>query len=275
MQKLDRLGWAAGISIASYGLRIGIRVNQRTLPSELSYCLPVRSQRLATNSAVDHLYSFLISNSDAGARVRKFNLVYRDAALVGRHAEYRVALGLLSSDLQRLVAESSRREVFVHAGVVGWNGRAIVIPGSSQSGKSTLTAALVRIGATYYSDEYAVLDSAGHVRPYPIALSLREAGGVRKLSVGELGGTLGRRALPVGAVILAEFQPGKVWDPEVLSPGRGILEVLSHTVQAQTRAREVLQRLRRAASRCIFLRGARGEADQAAEQILYQLQKET
>ena len=28
MQKLDRLGWAAGICFVSYGLRIGIRSNE-------------------------------------------------------------------------------------------------------------------------------------------------------------------------------------------------------------------------------------------------------
>ncbi len=42
------------------------------------------------------------------------------------------------------VADNSRELVFVHAGVVGWGGRAIVIPGRSFSGKTTLVAALVR-----------------------------------------------------------------------------------------------------------------------------------
>ena len=43
--------------------------------------------------------------------------------------------------------------------IVTWGrGRAIVIPGRTFSGKSTLVAELVRAGATYYSDEYAVED---------------------------------------------------------------------------------------------------------------------
>jgi len=269
MQKLDRLGWADGISFTSYGLRIGIRVNRAKLPVEISNCLPIRSRRFRSNSPVDHLYSFVISDSDPAARLRRFNLVYRNAMLVGRHADYQAALELLSSDLQRLVAESSTKEIFIHAGVVGFRGRAILMPGSSQSGKSMLTAALVRAGASYYSDEYAVLDSEGRVLPYPIALSLREERRVRKLSASELGGRCGLRALPVGAVILTEFQHGKTWQPKVLSPGRGILGVLRHMVQAQTRTEEVLQRLRRAVSRCIFLSGSRGEADQTAKDLLY------
>ena len=53
-----------------------------------------------------------------------------------------------------------------HAGVVGWRGRAIVIPGRSHAGKSTLVAELVRRGAVYYCDEFAVLHETGRVHPY-------------------------------------------------------------------------------------------------------------
>ena len=64
------------------------------------------------------------------------------------------------------LAERARNRIFIHAGVVGWQGRAIVIPGRSFSGKSTLVAALLQAGATYYSDEFAVLDGRGYVHPF-------------------------------------------------------------------------------------------------------------
>ena len=72
-------------------------------------------------------------------------------------------LDTLESDLQLHVAEQARRRLFVHAGVVGWKGRAIVIPGRSFTGKTTLVAELVRAGASYYSDEYALIDSRGKI----------------------------------------------------------------------------------------------------------------
>jgi hypothetical protein len=65
------------------------------------------------------------------------------------------------------VAENARRWIFVHAGVVAWRGQAIVIPGATQSGKTSLVAALVRAGAEYFSDEYAVFDARGRVHPLP------------------------------------------------------------------------------------------------------------
>ncbi len=80
----------------------------------------------------------------------------------------------LESDLQITVALNAKNRLFVHAGVVGWRSQAILIPGRTFSGKSTLVEALVRAGATYYSDEFAVLDSKGRVHPYTRPLSLRE-----------------------------------------------------------------------------------------------------
>ena len=65
------------------------------------------------------------------------------------------------------------------------------LPGHSFSGKSTLVAALVRAGAVYYSDEFAVLDPDGFVHPYAKALSLDVA-----RQVEELGGVAGDEPLP-------------------------------------------------------------------------------
>ena len=59
----------------------------------------------------------------------------------------------LQTDLQLFVATEALSRLFVHAGVVGWRGRAILVPGTSFSGKTTLVAAMVQAGASYYSDE--------------------------------------------------------------------------------------------------------------------------
>ena len=71
------------------------------------------------------------------------------------------------------IALHAPNHVFVHAGVVGVEDRAIVLPGRSFAGKTTLVAALVKAGAEYWSDEYAVLDADGLVHPYPKPLSVR------------------------------------------------------------------------------------------------------
>src|SRR5205085_10523469 len=137
-------------------------------------------------------------------------------------------LEAFESDLQLYVAATARRRLFVHAGVVGWRGRAVVLPGRSFAGKTTLVAALVRAGATYYSDEYAVFDRAGRVHPYARPLALREgAGRQTKVSVEALDGVKGVRALPVGLVIVRVYRSGARLRVRWLSNGQGSMSLLA------------------------------------------------
>jgi hypothetical protein len=174
------------------------------------------------------------------------------------------------------VAASSRERIFVHAGVVGWKGRALVVPGRSRSGKTTLVAALVRAGAEYYSDEFAVLDFEGRVHPFPKPLSIRGAGGcdvhARKQSAEDLGGVCGRRPLEVRLVVLTAHRTGAGWNPTRLSPGQAVLEILAHTVPARLRPEASLVALERAVEHALVVRGDRGEADETARQLLERLE---
>ena len=91
-----------------------------------------------------------------------------------------------------LVAEFAPKNVFIHAGSVGWRGRAIILPGNSHFGKTTLVAELARSGAEYYSDEYAIIDEAGLVHPFARKLTMRENGRhviENPVDVEEFGGT--------------------------------------------------------------------------------------
>src|SRR5260370_20995260 len=104
-------------------------------------------------------------------------------------------LDAFESHVQLTVAEYAPRRVFVHAGVVGWKNRAILIPGLSHSGKTTLVDQLIRAGATYYSDEYAVLDERGRVHPYARALGMRsrDSGESKKVRAEEIDALVGSK----------------------------------------------------------------------------------
>ena len=97
-----------------------------------------------------------------------------------RCSTLQACLRAFEADVQLHVAEMAPERVFVHAGVVGYRGRGILLPGRSFAGKSILVRELVRAGAQYYSDEYAVLDSAGGVHPYPRPISIRNERGARR-----------------------------------------------------------------------------------------------
>jgi hypothetical protein len=271
MRKLDRLGWAAGLTFKSYGVRFGVRADDPSVLERLAEFLPPGTSA-ASPGVVERLYS-IRTGAGMGGNVRRglrrFQLLYADHLRLARTVDLEELFERFEADLQLCVAEAARRRVFVHAGVVGWKGRAVVLPGRSFSGKTTLIAELVRAGADYYSDEFAVLDPEGRVHPFARPLAVR---GVdfrqRKVSVAELGGSAATKPLPVGLVVVSEFREGSRFRPRTLTPGQGSLALLANTVPARRRPAEVLETLEKVVRAADIVRGARGEAAEAAAKIL-------
>jgi serine kinase of HPr protein (carbohydrate metabolism regulator) len=195
-------------------------------------------------------------------------VVHGDESVSGS-SDVQIALEVLASQLRALISVRAPDHVFVHAGVVGYGGRAIVIPGSSFSGKTTLVAELVRAGAIYYSDEYAVLDEAGRVHPYAKPLSIR-SGGVSQVdhSVEAIGGSAGTDALEIGLLVVSSYSPDAVWSPRQLSSGEAVLAVLEHTIPAQERPQQAMATITKAVQGAVALQGERGEASAIVPELL-------
>ncbi len=138
------------------------------------------------------------------------------------------------------------------------------------SGKSTLVRELLRAGADYYSDEFAVLDSEGLVHPFPRRLSLRQEGGLpaRRCVAAELGSRTGVEPLPVGTIVFARYRPGARWRPTPLSPGQAVLELLKSTFCALQQPELALNALDRVVVQARSWKGFRGEAAEAAAALL-------
>ena len=108
-------------------------------------------------------------------------------------------VGTLTTFLTRLL--------FVHAGVVAIEGKGIVLVGESGAGKTSTVAALLRRGATYLSDEVALLDPAARVvMPFAVPMAIkpwtRKAAG----------------ALPPGRAVVSE-DGVKFWLPNGIESG--------------------------------------------------------
>lgn len=269
MQKLDRLVWMDGIAFTAYGVRVGIKINDARYIDQLQRYLPPGSKPARSN-IVDRVFSIVVGGKGTRHGVRRFNLLYENHVQIARTLELKEVFDSLESTMRLYVAEWSKRRVFVHAGVVGWHGRAIIIPGRSFSGKTTLVAELVRAGATYYSDEYAVLDEKGRVHPFSKPLSLRLGSGSEQtdFTVEELGGQAGTMPLPVSLVLLSEFKKGKRWRPQELSAGQGALALLANTVSARRAPEKALAALQQAVAGAKVLKGSRGEASEIVNSIL-------
>jgi hypothetical protein len=269
MDEIGRRVWNESLCLTSYGVRAGIRVNRKgTLDRILPFLPPGWKESRSRN--VDRLYSFVIGDEAYRGKRRRINLVYADGDRIAGTPKLEQAIDALESDLQLFVAETAPRRVFVHAGVVGVRGRAVIIPGRSFSGKTSLVAALVKAGATYYSDEYAVLDERGRVHHYARPLSIRENGYLerpKKYRVEALGGRSGVKPLPVAMVVVSKYQAGARWRPRRLSEGEGALELMANTVSARRQPEAMLEAIRSVVSLAPVLKGSRGEAKQVVEFI--------
>jgi len=177
-------------------------------------------------------------------------------------------LAVLGSTVRHHLAQHAPGYVFVHAGVVSVDGVGIVIPGSSFSGKTMLVAELVRAGATYYSDEYAVIDATGMVHAYAKPLSIRLDACSDRNDVPVPDAQSGATPIQAALVVVTEYERGASWRSVALTRAQGALALLEHTVAVRAKPADAMVAARLLAQNALFIAGTRGEASAAAPAIL-------
>ena len=266
--QVDRLGWAAGVAIESFGVRIGLRTSTRRALVSAAARLP--PGRPLPTGRVDVLYSLLLGGPGSRPGMRRSHRLYCGDLPVAYSLDRQAVLDSLESHSRLVAAAHSRRGVFLHAGAVAWHGRALVLPGASRSGKTTLVAELVKAGAAYLSDEFAVI-RGDRVVPYPKPLSVRDPNlADRQAPVGvvSLGGSQQSRPVPVGLVVLTRFEEDAGGRARRLPPGRALLSLLSHAPAARIAPKSVLSALEGLVRAAPVVRVKRGDARAAARRIL-------
>jgi hypothetical protein len=192
-----------------------------------------------------------------------------DGKRVARARHPQASLLKLGAIVRHRLATDAPAFTFVHAGVVDADGCGIVIPGRSYSGKSTLVAELVHLGARYVSDEYAVLGPSGMVHPFAKPMSIRSG---RDDPLGQLvpapQALVAGDPVRAGLIVLTSYAPGAEWRPSVRSRAEGALALLQNTVSARLRPESALSATSRVAREAVVLVGQRGEARDAARALL-------
>ena len=179
------------------------------------------------------------------------------------------AFRFFDSILRVSVGECAPERVFLHAGVVGWRGRAIVMPADSFRGKSTLVTELVRSGAEYYSDDFAVLDRDARVHPFPRRISMRsEDFKTYELGIDELGGKTGTRPIEIGLILLTGYEPDAKFTPIIETAGNGILKLIPFTLSIRKQPDFAMGVLHKAASHAIIASSLRGSAERFVKTLL-------
>ena len=253
--------------IESYGVKICITTNKPEVIENFKiilrkYLLDLYTETEKTEAAQHFLFVCNTSEKDT---------LYKNGKSVFSRLQREKAFEYLGSEVRRTIAEFAVGRVFIHSGVVAWKGKVILIPGTSFSGKTSLTAALVKRGADYYSDEYAILDEEGFVYPFPKMLSLRGVIDDRKqvdIPVEKLGGIAGTEKIRVGAVLITEYKVKARWNPKILSPAKGMIEILHNSVAIRQNPQFTLDVLNKVAGEALIVKSKRGDVSKSAGLIL-------
>jgi coenzyme PQQ synthesis protein D (PqqD) len=101
--------------------------------------------------------------------------VFCGEASIGAEPDVSVARTILLQEMARLARPDTDWLAILHAAACGTDNRCIILPAATNSGKSTLTAALMHSGLHIFSDDSAAIDRQTHqVVSLPFALMLRE-----------------------------------------------------------------------------------------------------
>lgn len=258
----DRLAWSGAIVIAPYRTRIGIQFGEPWLEREARARLLPTWHEESTDEPVDVLFS-LHASDDGLTLQQNFQVICK---LSDRDAVLREFEG----GLHIAVGATAQERTFLHAGVVGWRGKALLLPGRSRAGKSSLVQALVAEGGDYYSDDLAALDIDGKVYPYPKPLSMRRgAWDSEKTPAEELGWRADLPPLPVGAVVALRFDaPESDLSLERLSVGEAVFMMLENCISIRQFAERDMSCLAKLSATAACFQGKRGEAGGAARELI-------
>jgi hypothetical protein len=182
------------------------------------------------------------------------------------------AAALMADDVERFLAAHAEGYLFIHAGAVAVGHRAILLPGPTLSGKSRMVEALIHRGASYLSDEFAIVDRHGFAHPWarPLALRLLDGRTVH-VPVAQLGGELREHPARVRLVAFLRHRPeaGSSW--RVMSPGQSTLLLLRNALSVRSKVPLAHLAVSAVMRDAVTLRGDREDAGQAADALLEQL----
>lgn len=260
------LEWRAGFSCVAYEQPLGFRTSDPSLLASLKKICPPGTDFSQQPAEVKKLYSVYQNGTELK--------VYDDEKKL--HAlDLDAALETMRKGLEFFVSSESGTKIFVHAGAVSLNGCAIVIPGRTFTGKTTLVRALLDEGALLYSDEFAVFDPEGWLHPFPRLLTIRDEKGQheRRASVEELNAEAATEPTRVGLILATRYAKTAHWRPRRLTPGKASLELLSNTVAARKYPAQALSIFQKVTTEAVTLKGSRPDVEKAVQSVKRAIRK--
>ncbi|MBK8907870.1 MAG: hypothetical protein IPM60_08170 [Rhodospirillales bacterium] len=241
---------------------IGIRAERNGLIGAVLDRLPPCWQPTVPGETVDATIGLERRNAPGALAGDTWTLLI-DGRPILRSSDRTVIARAVEDALHVMVAAHSHRFVFVRAGVVRHRDRVILLPGAPGAGTTALVEALVRCGAAYFSDAFAILDREGGVHPYAVPLAARQPSDAPLKPLPAAG--------PCGIGVIACLRYGgpRSWHVSETSLEDTARALIAHTLFAHQTPERTLRALSAAfTADAAALSGERGEADEAAQHLL-------
>lgn len=141
------------------------QVTRIVAPDEARRPLEIVLAATATAAPADH--EMRIEATEIGTWA-----LFDDGEVAHQSGGLDAVLGHVLWRINHRAVSRSGGHLVLHAGAVAGPGGAVIIAGEPDAGKSTLTAAAVRRGAAYLSDEAVRLEAGLTISPYPKPVTL-------------------------------------------------------------------------------------------------------
>ncbi len=270
-----KVRWKAFYAFEAFGVKVGVRSNDETaikkVVNGLPFLLPTDIKEIPFEEN-KHCFSLYIPKRNS----KKKYWMNKDDEEIIDFSYSKEEFDYFDSKIRLAVAEFAQDFVFLHAGVVSYKGKAIIVPAKSFSGKTTLVAEFSKRGLEYYSDEYAVIDQNGLVHPFTKKLSMR---GIIDdytqvdFDVEEMGGKKGVKPIEVGLILVSKYTKKGKFNPKLETSGFGIIESIANSVSIRQNPKFVLQVLSIITNRAKIVKTGRGDAARFVDKFLPYLEE--
>lgn len=193
----------------------------------------------------------------------------------------------LEREINQYLADALGDRLLLHAAGIAYRGRAVVLPATAGSGKTTLAAGLVREGCGYLTDELIIFQPrTNSIVPFPKAMSLKEGSFALFESLGPdptgrqddrvwyldperlRPGSVVERPTPIGWVILPRYEANATTHIRALTVGETVLGLFENTVNIVRHKEKGLDRLIGIARKTPGYRLIFGDLNEACKAIL-------
>lgn len=213
-------------------------------PAEVRALLHEKGFAIEPSQSDDSVPAFRFEKAD------EFYNLYEGEELIARQQPLALLCEIVAPRVHAQVAKERSGWTFLRADVVKTpDGGAVLLAGSTLTGKTRLAQAMVDSGGQLWSRFFAVVNDSGEVLRYPNP-------------------TVPEEGLELTAVCNLVYRPDSEWLAEQPSPGQAAMHLLSLVTGGEESVSKALPRLAAACMKAtVRFQGQRGPAEQALQAL--------